>query len=94
MDDRGQRLSCVLELRDGAGPLGRQLHGGSGRVCEHGALREPERDLERRVAQRPGQSAAELSRRRMLELQHEVADARPREPRPQQPRHEHERERE
>jgi hypothetical protein len=59
VDERGERLALVVELRDGAaGDISGQLHGRPGRVDELPPFRQPERNFEPRVAERAGKRVA------------------------------------
>ena len=69
VDDRGERLAVVLELRDRpARAVGRQRDRMAVRVGIGVALRQPERDLERRVADRLGECRPELVRGHAIQV--------------------------
>ena len=91
VDERRDRFAALVEPGHSPLPTGLrkdELH--AGLVDELAALRKPEGELERRVPERPDERGAKIAGRRALELDDEIADSRPGEPRPQEPREQHE----
>ena len=86
VDERGERLVLRAEHGHGAArPVAGSVERAAVAVDERPPLREPEPELERRVAERPRERVADRARRRVLELDHEVGDRRARAPAPQRP---------
>ena len=76
VNERGDRLTLVLEDRDRpAGTILRERQRTTLPVHVLLALRQPEGELERRVAEGAGERAAEVVGRRTLELEHELGNA-------------------
>ena len=92
MDEQREPCAAPVDPRRRAVPVARQLDRPTVEVAVAAEVGQPVRDLERRVAQRPGHCVTQTRRLRVpTQLDHELADRRPRESRTDQPHQEDDR---